>query len=38
VTRDIARVVPVSGSFTGHSNAFLGMDVTVEVKDAQSAA
>jgi transglutaminase-like putative cysteine protease len=37
VTRDIAQAVPVSGSFTGHANAFLGMDVTVEVKETQSA-
>jgi transglutaminase-like putative cysteine protease len=32
VTRDIAQAVPVSGSFTGAANAFLSMDVTVEVK------
>ena len=37
VTRDIAQAVPVSGSFTGRPNAFLGMDVAVEVREVDSA-
>ncbi len=40
VNRDIAQAVPVSGSFMGASDAFLSMDVTVEVqavKPAQAA-
>ncbi len=32
VTRDIAHAVPVSGSFTGATDAFLSMNVAVEVK------
>lgn len=32
VTRDIAQAVPVSGSFIGAADAFLSMDVIVEVK------
>ncbi|TNM60264.1 transglutaminase family protein [Aliirhizobium smilacinae] len=32
VTRDIASAVPVSGSFTGATDAFLSMDVTIEVE------
>ena len=31
VTRDPAQAVPLSGSFTGPSNAFLGMSVEVQV-------
>lgn len=31
VGRDIRRATPVSGSFVGASNAFLGMEVEVEV-------
>jgi transglutaminase-like putative cysteine protease len=40
VTRDIAQAVPISGSFMGAADAFLSMDVTVEVKavDAVQAA
>ncbi|NTD86739.1 transglutaminase family protein [Agrobacterium tumefaciens] len=40
VSRDIAHGVPVSGSFTGATDAFLSMNVAVEVKalDAVSAA
>ena len=37
VTRDIAQAVPVSGSFTGRSDAFLGMEVAVEVQEIRSA-
>jgi transglutaminase-like putative cysteine protease len=33
VARDIAEAVPVSGSFTGPSDAFLGMEVAVEVTE-----
>jgi transglutaminase-like putative cysteine protease len=33
VTRDIAQAVPVSGSFSGRPNAFLGMEVAVEVEE-----
>ncbi|HWU60913.1 MAG TPA: transglutaminase family protein [Ensifer sp.] len=32
VARDIANAVPVSGSFTGATDAFVSMDVAVEVK------
>lgn len=32
VSRDIAQAVPVSGSFNGATDAFLSMDVAVEVK------
>ena len=31
VARDIAQAMPVSGSFIGDSDAFLGMTVSVEV-------
>ena len=31
VTRDPSQAIPLSGSFTGATNAFLGMDVQVEV-------
>ncbi|KRB56616.1 transglutaminase [Rhizobium sp. Root708] len=37
VIRDIAQAVPLSGSFTGAENAFLSMDVTVEVRAIDSA-
>lgn len=37
VTRDIAQAVPVSGSFIGAADAFLSMDVTVEVKAVDTA-
>ena len=33
VTRDIRQAVPVSGSFIGRGDAFLRMDVLVEVKE-----
>lgn len=33
VTRDIMHAVPVSGSFVGSSDAFLNMDVAVEVTE-----
>ena len=32
VTRDASQAIPLSGSFTGATNAFLGMTVQVEVK------
>ncbi len=32
VARDIRQVVPVSGSFVGMSDAFMGMEVEVSVK------
>lgn len=32
VTRDPSQAIPLSGSFTGASTAFLGMDVAVEIK------
>lgn len=40
VTRDIAQAVPISGGFMGASDAFLSMEVTVEVKavDPEQAA
>jgi hypothetical protein len=31
VTRDPSKAIPLSGSFTGVTNAFLGMDVQVEI-------
>jgi transglutaminase-like putative cysteine protease len=34
VARDIHQIVPVSGSFLGASNDFLGMDVEVTVQPA----
>ena len=37
VTRDISHAVPVSGSFMGGTNAFLSMDVAVEVKEIAPA-
>jgi transglutaminase-like putative cysteine protease len=37
MTRDIAQAVPVSGSFMGAADAFLSMDVTVEVKAVDPA-
>lgn len=37
VTRDIAQAIPVSGSFMGAADAFLSMDVTVEVKAVDPA-
>ncbi|WP_337271514.1 transglutaminase family protein [Oryzifoliimicrobium ureilyticus] len=37
VTRDTAQAVPVSGSFMGAADAFLSMDVTVEVKAVDPA-
>ncbi|MBA8801040.1 transglutaminase-like putative cysteine protease [Agrobacterium sp. RC10-4-1] len=37
VTRDIAHAAPVSGSFTGATDAFLSMDVVVEVKTLDPA-
>lgn len=37
VTRDIAQAVPVSGSFIGAADAFLSMDVIVEVKAVDPA-
>jgi transglutaminase-like putative cysteine protease len=33
VARDISGVVPISGGFTGPSDAFLGMEVAVEVTE-----
>lgn len=38
VTRDIAQAVPISGSFVGGTDAFLSMNVAVEVKVADRAA
>lgn len=38
VTRDIVEAVPVTGSFTGRTDAFLGMDVAVEVKETEGLA
>lgn len=38
VTRDIAQAVPISGSFVGATDAFLSMNVAVEVKVADRAA
>lgn len=38
VTRDISHAVPVSGSFTGATDAFLSMVVAVEVEAIDSAA
>lgn len=32
VTRDPSQAIPLSGSFTGPANAFLGMEVSVEVR------
>lgn len=37
VTRGIAHAAPVSGSFTGATDAFLSMDVVVEVKTLDPA-
>jgi len=37
VTRDIAHAVPVSGSFIGRADAFLTMDVAVDVKETVNA-
>ncbi|KAA0687345.1 transglutaminase family protein [Neorhizobium sp. P12A] len=37
VTRDIAHAVPISGSFVGATDAFLSMNVAVEVKAIDSA-
>lgn len=34
VARDIRQVMPVSGSYTGMSDAFLGMSVEVSVVEA----
>ncbi|CDN51688.1 transglutaminase family protein [Neorhizobium galegae] len=34
-SRDIAHVVPVSGSFVGSTDAFMTMDVAVEVKETE---
>lgn len=36
VTRDIMHAVPVSGSFIGRANAFLSLDVAVEVREGES--
>jgi transglutaminase-like putative cysteine protease len=33
VVRDIMHAVPVAGTFTGRSDAFLRMDVSVDVKE-----
>ncbi len=38
VTRGIAQAVPISGSFVGGTDAFLSMNVAVEVKVADRAA
>ncbi len=38
VSRDIAQVVPISGSFIGATDAFLSMDVAVEVKMVDPAS
>jgi len=35
VTRDIVEAVPVSGSFIGRPEAFLSMEVAVEVKETE---
>ena len=35
VVRDIMHAVPVAGTFTGRSDAFLRMDVSVEVKELE---
>jgi transglutaminase-like putative cysteine protease len=32
VTRDPSQAIPLSGSFIGATNAFLGMSVQVEIK------
>ncbi|UVC12348.1 transglutaminase family protein (plasmid) [Rhizobium sp. TH2] len=37
MTRDIAQAIPVSGSFTGRADAFLTMDVAVEVQEIKAA-
>ena len=37
VTRDPTQAIPLAGSFTGASNAFLGMNVEVEIKAEESA-
>ena len=37
VTRDPSQAIPLSGSFTGAANAFLGMTVEVEIKAEESA-
>ena len=36
VVRDIMHAVPVVGTFTGRSDAFLRMDVSVEVKELEA--
>jgi len=36
VVRDIMHAVPVTGTFTGRSDAFLKMDVLVEVKEVKT--
>ena len=36
VVRDIAHAVPVAGTFIGRSDAFLGMDVLVDVKEIET--
>jgi transglutaminase-like putative cysteine protease len=36
VTRDPSQAIPMSGSFTGASNAFLGMNVQVEITADQT--
>ncbi|WP_411906461.1 transglutaminase family protein [Rhizobium mayense] len=38
VTRDIAQAAPISGTFVGGTDAFLSMNVAVEVKVADPAA
>lgn len=38
VSRDIAQAVPISGSFNGATDAFLSMDVAVEVKMVDPAS
>jgi transglutaminase-like putative cysteine protease len=37
VTRDPSQAIPMSGSFTGASNAFLGMNVQVEITADQTS-
>jgi transglutaminase-like putative cysteine protease len=38
VTRDPTQAIPLSGSFTGTPNAYLGMSVEVEIKAEQEQA
>ena len=38
VTRSPSQSIPVQGTFAGPSNAFIGMDVDVQVVPAEEAA